>query len=206
MSTSDGPAGPGGATLFWLSALILGGLLFGAGVMVGRGMNPGAAQDPADPLAHLDERDQGPAPKADADLTFPDALSGPPTPPASTVQKTPIQKTPIQKTQPAPRPAPDAGPTAAKTAPPPADAPKAEPGTPGPSYCLQVASFRERQQADELAERLKASGLPEVRTVSGEVDGKGMYYRVRLGRFADHDAAERFRSSNDLKGLIIRAE
>lgn len=204
MSFSDGPAGPGGATLFWLSAVILGGLLFAAGVMVGRGMAPGDPQGPADPLAHLDERDQGPAPKVDDELTYPDALSGPPKPaPARSDPKpAPTPRAPAN-----PQPAEDAGSMATVRADG-ADArpDRAEPDSSTASYCLQVASFRTRQQADDLATRLEGSGLPDVRTVSGEVEGKGMHYRVRLGRFTDREAAERFRHSNDLKGLIIRAE
>lgn len=205
MSVSDGPAGPGGATLFWLSAVILGGLLFAAGVMVGRGLGPSGAGGPADPLAQIDSRDRGPAPRADEGLTFQESLSGPPSaPPARTKPKSDAgpKEAAVVPTHPPKDPDPDPGPKRAAAS----GADAGGDPAPGQRYSLQVASFRERQQADDLVMRLRRSDLPDVRTVEGEVAGKGMYYRVRLGRFADKETAERFRRSNDLQGLVIRGE
>ena len=58
----------------------------------------------------------------------------------------------------------------------------AERGDTGISYVLQVASFNNFRDADEMKARLALSGLvPQIQKVS--IEGRGDFYRVRLGPF-----------------------
>jgi cell division septation protein DedD len=82
--------------------------------------------------------------------------------------------------------------TAAPAAPAMASAPPA-PAPPGPSmarpYTLQVGSFSRERSAEELVARLKDKGHEAYMT---EVDlgSKGVWYRVRVGRFPTEHAAK----------------
>ncbi|RME25383.1 MAG: SPOR domain-containing protein, partial [Deltaproteobacteria bacterium] len=58
---------------------------------------------------------------------------------------------------------------------------------------LQVAAYREKAQAQKLADKLRAGKLPAVRIVKSEVPGKGTYWRVRLGNFARKEEADTYR-------------
>ena len=67
---------------------------------------------------------------------------------------------------------PEARPETAKVAP-----------EPGVSYMLQAASFATFPEADQLKARLALSGLgAQIQKVS--IEGRGDYYRVRLGPFS----------------------
>jgi len=67
---------------------------------------------------------------------------------------------------------PEARPETAKVAP-----------EPGVSYMLQAASFATFSEADQLKARLTLSGLAtQIQKVS--IEGRGDYYRVRLGPFS----------------------
>ena len=67
---------------------------------------------------------------------------------------------------------PEAKPETAKVAP-----------EPGVSYMLQAASFATFSEADQLKARLTISGLAaQIQKVS--IEGRGDYYRVRLGPFS----------------------
>ena len=55
-------------------------------------------------------------------------------------------------------------------------------------YTLQISSFQDRTQADAFAASLTAAGYPAYVTTS-EVPDKGTFYRVRLGKYGDYDAA-----------------
>ena len=50
-------------------------------------------------------------------------------------------------------------------------------------------------------DKLKTAGFKKVRSVSGEVPGKGTYYRVRVGSYLDDASAEsdRRRMKRELK-------
>jgi cell division septation protein DedD len=182
----------GGKSFFWLAAFVLGGLIFAAGVMVGRGMAPAPGEGSADPLGKMDARDSEPVLPKRGELTYPQALSGPQDAPAQNpdagVNGGGLPSVALAKE------GTDAG------VPPASDSGKAH------NYCLQIASFREQHQASQLVGQLKNKGLPEVRFVSGEVSGKGTYFRVRVGRFADRQAAELFDEQYGLEGLLIKAE
>ena len=79
------------------------------------------------------------------------------------------EKTPAK---PKAKPKPESRPETAKSAP-----------EPGVSYMLQAASFATFPEADQLKARLALSGLgAQIQKVS--IEGRGDYYRVRLGPFS----------------------
>ncbi|HTP66669.1 MAG TPA: SPOR domain-containing protein [Geobacteraceae bacterium] len=61
-------------------------------------------------------------------------------------------------------------------------------------FIVQVASYRTRKDAEEARDRLKADGLAAY-VVESDIPEKGIYYRVRVGRHLDqqaaHEAAEK---------------
>jgi cell division septation protein DedD len=59
-------------------------------------------------------------------------------------------------------------------------------------FTLQVRSFPDRDKAEELVEHLRQRGF-DAYLNEGELPGKGRWYRVRLGRFASKDLAEKYR-------------
>jgi hypothetical protein len=56
---------------------------------------------------------------------------------------------------------------------------------------LQVKSVPEKSEADAFAARLRAAGF-EPYIVLADIPGKGRWYRVRVGRFDDMEAAKAF--------------
>jgi DedD protein len=54
---------------------------------------------------------------------------------------------------------------------------------------VQLGSFANRSNADNLVRQLKAQGYAVY--MSGEGSGKAVRYRVRVGPLNDRDAAER---------------
>ncbi len=75
-------------------------------------------------------------------------------------------------------------------------------------YTVQVASFKERSQAEELAGRLAKAGLPAY-VRAAEVRGVGRRYRVRVGPYPDSAAARaaagRIRLQHHLAAFVTRA-
>jgi cell division protein FtsN len=57
-------------------------------------------------------------------------------------------------------------------------------------YSVQVGSFRAREEAERLRLRLTQKGYP-VWIQPSVVSGQGLWYRVRVGQFADRAAADR---------------
>lgn len=85
----------------------------------------------------------------------------------------------------------------------PDDLPEAAPTRPDANvdYFLQAASFREYSDAEKLRARLALKGYKSV-TQSRNVEGKGVYYRVRLGPYADKRKAKT--AKNKLQRLGVR--
>ena len=99
-------------------------------------------------------------------------------------------------TPPAAAPSPPKAAAAAKPAAPQPNAPAAPEAPPATDrYTVQVASFKEIESADEMVNRLRAKGFPAYH-VHMDVPGKGAWFRVRVGAFADRSVAE-----HTLKGL-----
>jgi cell division protein FtsN len=57
-------------------------------------------------------------------------------------------------------------------------------------YSLQIASYSEKEMADEEVKRMKKRGYAAF-VVASEVPDKGTWYRVRLGSFSNKAAADK---------------
>ena len=167
------------SAFFGLAMLILGGLLFAAGVMVGRQMALDESEKPKEPLFKIDQRDKEPKKTVDGgELVFHEVLD---------------KKKPEPIVEPEPVPVPD-----------PVPVPETAPEQ---TYTLQIAAYRERSQAESLVKKLSMKGYKKTRIVSGEVAGKGIYYRVRLGPLPKSEAEkskERLEREERLKVLMLK--
>lgn len=180
MRTSRGPGGR--SAFFGLAMLILGGLLFAAGVMVGRQMAIDESEKPKEPLFKIDQRDKEPKKTVDGgDLVFHEVLD----------KKKPEPEPPPPEPKPVPAPVPVPVPEAA----------------PEQTFTLQIAAYRDLSQAEALVKKLSGKGYKKARIVSGEVAGKGIYYRVRLGPLPKSEAEkskERLEKEERLKVMMLR--
>ncbi len=57
-------------------------------------------------------------------------------------------------------------------------------------YSIQVSSHQEKQDAEDEVRRMKQNGFAAY-VISSPLPGKGTWYRVRIGSFANREAAER---------------
>ncbi len=169
--------GSGGRSAFFgLAMLILGGLLFAAGVMVGRQMALSDSPSPKDPLIKIDQRDQEPKKTADGGgLVFPEVLDQEKPEPA------PIAPAPEIEPEPEPAPAPEIVPV---------PVPVPEQNHSIHKFSLQVAAYAERPQAESLVIKLTEEGYRHPRISEKEVPGKGTYYRVRVGPYPSRPEAQ----------------
>jgi cell division septation protein DedD len=200
-----------------LSLLILGGLIFGAGIMVGQRVVQCPEAPSADPLKQLDNISAR-APIDSRTLSFPEALSGPrPKPPrrpevtapASSLESGSEGRQQSESAEQKEKPAVANGgakPSASVNG-------SAKPSAPVNGawhYSMQVASYRERSQAQALVDRLVKKGYPSVRVVEGTASEKGVVYRVRVGHFASRDDAasqkEKVVREENLSVLIVSEE
>lgn len=60
--------------------------------------------------------------------------------------------------------------------------------TTGPLYTIQAASVKNAKDADRLVQKLKKSGYPAYRAI-GKVQGKGIWFRVRIGEYKSKSEA-----------------
>jgi septal ring-binding cell division protein DamX len=90
--------------------------------------------------------------------------------------------------------------TAAAAAEEDAPAPKAaEPPKPAaPQYTLQVKAVQDKAEADAFMAELRRAGF-EPQMILADLPGKGRWYRIRVGRFADMDEAREFQRKYKLK-------
>jgi DedD protein len=76
----------------------------------------------------------------------------------------------------------------------------------GPVFTVQVASSRDEKDTERLADRLKAAGL-DARVVAADIEGRGRWYRVRVGRYETRDEAmrkqARIQLDQGLSGLVV---
>ncbi len=56
-------------------------------------------------------------------------------------------------------------------------------------YTIQVSAFQDKAQADRMVDRLKGKGYDAFVT-KAVIPGRGIWYRVRVGKYASRDAAE----------------
>jgi cell division septation protein DedD len=162
-------------------------LSFLAGVMVGRGVDQGAAEvQAARPIQDeriVAEEPPRPAPSAQ-ELTYAQRLEGERT--EERLER--VKPSPLIATRPSPSP------KAAAAAPPPAAAaapPRTPPaaGAPAPAagaFALQVGAFKDRATAESMVTRLKGKGFAAYLVTPQE----GLF-NVRVGTFATRADAER---------------
>jgi len=208
---------------------VIASLVFVLGVMVGRRVearaNPerAAAGTPAsDPLAALDQlaADGDAATATDAQLpsALRDGQAAPPAPvdqalgqlPAPLEAKAEPPKPPVKPEPAKPEVAkPEAAkpevakPEVAKPEPPkPAKPDPAKMDAKGGRFCLQLSSFQSRAEADAFIAELKKSGYaPSV--TEANVEGKGTWFRVRVGSYGTYDEAVTAKSDFETKQKII---
>jgi cell division septation protein DedD len=68
-------------------------------------------------------------------------------------------------------------------------------------FTLQLASMPDEQAAHAMAERLKADGLPAY-VVSADLGRRGMWFRVRVGRFETAEEARTFAAKSRLEAKV----
>lgn len=129
----------------------------------------------------------------------------------------PVKAAPAPENNPAPAaaqaPAP-ATPAAQQPAPQTPSAPpaaeKAQSQTPAPpaeaagKFTIQVGSFNSQSEANERVSKLRSAGF-ESRAVAVEIQGRGTWYRVQVGRYADRDAASKVLADVRVKGAAAGA-
>jgi cell division protein FtsN len=156
-------------------------LSFLAGVMVGRGVDQGAAEvQAARPIQDeriVAEETPRPAPSAQ-ELTYAQRLEGE----RSEERLERVKPSPAATARPSPSPR-----VAAATPPPaaPAAAPRAPASAPGP-FGLQVGAFKDRATAESMVARLKGNGFAAYLVTPQE----GLF-NVRVGPFATRADAEK---------------
>ena len=64
----------------------------------------------------------------------------------------------------------------------------AKTNTTGPTYTIQAASVRNAKDADRMIAKLKKRGYPAYRSI-GKVQGKGIWFRVRIGSYKSKSEA-----------------
>ncbi len=193
--------------------------MFGIGVLVGRGTAPVTfdihkltrelegliAADTRKQLAPV-EVETGEA-KTNAELDFYEELkkSGPSAShsPPPTVPEPPQEKRPAgrgsraEEAQPVEKKEPEAGKAAKNTAAKPMSPSGALP--PGPAVpgssaddpgkvTIQAVSLKDLAEADAVVKKLKDRGYPAYKVIA-VVPGKGIWFRIRVGRYASRDAA-----------------
>jgi cell division septation protein DedD len=72
----------------------------------------------------------------------------------------------------------------------------------GGRFCLQLSSFQSRAEADAFIAELKKSGYaPSV--TEANVEGKGTWFRVRVGSYGTYDEAVAAKGEFETKQKII---
>lgn len=82
----------------------------------------------------------------------------------------------------------------------------ADPPQVAAGYTLQIASFRDTGRADNFVSTLESKGY-DAYQVAAHVHGKGIYHRVRIGRFRTKQEAQALLArlrEDDLNPLVIR--
>ncbi len=199
-----------------VGALVILGVVFVLGLNVGRQIatrQVDAAH--AGDLEALDRPPSTPSPSVDdASLTFHDRLvkqKPPTTPPVTAAPASASSANPPAPPSPAPRtvtasaspaelPSAASTPTPTRTvtsAPAPAPAPRAPEEKPATAkavasgaFTIQIGATQQRAEADRIAARFRSL---RPRVEAADVQGKGRWYRVRVGSFETREAAERYR-------------
>ncbi len=70
------------------------------------------------------------------------------------------------------------------------------------AYQLQVSSFRSQAEANQFSDQLRARGHKSY-VLEAHVNGRGTWYRVRVGPFPTQHAAAAYRSSFEAKEHVV---
>ncbi len=84
----------------------------------------------------------------------------------------------------------------------PEPAPAAEVAADAARFTLHLLSFQNRPEADALVSKLKKAGYAPY-VVETEEEGKGTFYRVRVGHYADYETAVAGKTDFEKKQPII---
>lgn len=200
-----------------LGLLVVLGLVFYLGVAVGKDLGRGQAPAPTS-LDALDAVAEAPEVKPE-ELTFPEVLTEPelvveeePEPRAEVAPREAArevaQASEAAKKAEAPAKAKTPEPAAAQEREAAAPAVAPEVSADSPLFVVQVASFPNKQEADAMVKSLRERNL-SASVVEAEIPGRGIYYRVRVGRFSDRDAAKRYQEDllreTGLEGFVVAA-
>jgi len=187
-------------------ALFFGGavvacLVFVLGVMVGRRLEAreqvavrAATSAAVDPLAALDEL--GADEKAEEKLAFPTALAGgknaeplpAPPPPKPAAAEPAVAKPEKKEDKPAEKKE---------------DKAKEEKKEPEKKkFTLQISSFQDKAEADALVAKLNGAGYKPY-VILSDVEGKGTFFRVRIGEFRSKNDAIEAKETFEKKQRII---
>jgi cell division septation protein DedD len=172
--------------------IFLFGVQVGRGVLAQRGL-PGAdvanAAEPPLPPASASQPSSGAPVTAGEKLSYAERLAAP-EPAAEQLKKS--------------APAVDPPSPKSEAAPPVRSAASSEP--PGTGFAIQVAAFRQRDEADVIVKRLTGKGYPAY--VVAPIKGEPSVYRVRVGKFKDrHEAdtvAARLQKEEQFKPWVVR--
>ncbi len=76
----------------------------------------------------------------------------------------------------------------------------------GDGFAIQVASLKDLKSADEIVKQLKAKGYPAY-TTTAKIPERGIWYRVRIGKFKDRfeagDMLSRLKKDK-FKPIVVR--
>ena len=178
-----------------VGALLLLAGMFALGLLVGmqiarRSPQPALAGD----LAALDEQRanaQRSAPPKTA--AVPEPRPAPPKPAAeSTVAAAPARPEAAKKEVPAPPTTVSVAPARPVAVTPERPAAMPEPPADPGKFTVQLGALQDPAEAAQLAARAAAVGL-KAYVAEARLPPKGVWYRVRVGAFADKESAERFR-------------
>ncbi|MBA3461024.1 MAG: SPOR domain-containing protein [Deltaproteobacteria bacterium] len=113
-------------------------------------------------------------------------------------KKADAKKTDEAKAGPIVKPEPDkkSEPKAEKKAEPVAEK---KPDEPKSRYTLQLSSFQDRSEAEAFLDSVKSQGF-SAQITQAEVEGKGTFYRVRMGTYRSMDAATSAKSELEKAG------
>ena len=121
---------------------------------------------------------------------------------AKPTEKTAAPEKSANKSKPAARPQPKASAEDKVAA-------VAKTNTTGPTYTIQAASVRNAKDADRLIAKLKKRGYPAYRSI-GRVEGKGLWFRVRIGSYKSKSEArrtlDRLKKEGQKPILVLRKE
>jgi cell division septation protein DedD len=180
-----GAAGPGSDPLAALDQLAAGEGGEGPGLAFAETLRN---QSEGGPLGPVDVSLEKAADEKDAEAAAAAVVKAPPAKPAAPVAAAPT-----------PEPKADAQP---EVKPPPKPEPRVVIAPDRAKFTLQLSSFQTRAEADAFAASLQKSGFAPY-IVSAEVEGKGTWFRVRVGQYASQEDAMAAKTDFEAKQKMI---